>query len=187
MLGLLIFWPFTEAGRFLIPLLPWLVAGLAEGSTSTLKGLGIPVDRSRAAMGVCLVSLPFTLYGIATGRAAAAERTHAAFDAACRWIGEEGTQPGPILTRQPGEAYWLSGRKALSPEQATWAIEEQVRRYGVAYLILDEARYTNAPVNPLSGFVRETRLPLRAVGPRGSTTLVLEVAEEQDLIGNKPD
>ena len=30
-LALLLAWPFTEAGRFLVPLIPFLIAGLAEG------------------------------------------------------------------------------------------------------------------------------------------------------------
>ena len=37
-LGLLLVWPFTEAGRFLIPLVPFLLVGLTEGLAHALRG-----------------------------------------------------------------------------------------------------------------------------------------------------
>src|SRR5262249_2733246 len=64
-------------------------------------------------------------------------------------------EPGPVLTRQPGEVFWLTGRQALAPPSSVEAIEDAIDRYGVAYLIVDEGRYANAPENPLERFVRE--------------------------------
>ena len=40
-LGLLLAWPFTEAGRFLVPLIPCLIAGLVEGLAVIIRKLSI--------------------------------------------------------------------------------------------------------------------------------------------------
>ncbi|HEV3120443.1 MAG TPA: hypothetical protein VGY53_01005, partial [Isosphaeraceae bacterium] len=77
----------------------------------------------------------------------------AGFDAACAWIAQNATQPGPILTRQPGEVFLRTGRQALVPPSSQpKAIEQVIVRYGVAYLLVDEERYAKAPVNPLTRF-----------------------------------
>jgi hypothetical protein len=96
-------------------------------------------------------AIPYSAYSIATDRAGAAERSQAGFDAACAWIVQNATQPGPILTRQPGEVFLRTGRQALAPPSGEpEAIEQMITRYGVAYLLVDEERYAGSPVNPLT-------------------------------------
>ncbi len=46
MMPILLVWPFTEAGRFLIPLIPFVLVGAAEGLSQPLSRIGI--QRARA-------------------------------------------------------------------------------------------------------------------------------------------
>jgi hypothetical protein len=103
---------------------------------------------------VLAASLPYAAYALASGRAAAQRRTHADFDAACAWIARHADRPGPILTRHPGEAFWLTGRPALTPPgDDPEPIAQVIDRYAVAYLLVDDLRYARAPANPLHRFV----------------------------------
>jgi hypothetical protein len=161
-LALLLVWPFTEAGRFLIPLVPFLLVGAVEG----LAGIGARAGLRRArgwALGAVLIgAVPYTAYSLLTDRAAAQQRSHAGFDIACAWIAREGALPGPILTRQPGEVFWLTGRQALLlPGDEPETIDQAIDRYGVAYILVDNERYAHAPANPLSRYV--TSRPERVV------------------------
>ncbi|HEX8201665.1 MAG TPA: glycosyltransferase family 39 protein [Isosphaeraceae bacterium] len=152
-LALLLVWPFTEAGRFLIPLVPCLLVGAIEG----IGPLAARLDRrprTWAAGVVLAVSVPYAAYALATGRAAAQARTHAAFDASCAWIARRGERPGPVLTRHPAEVSWLTGRPALAPPgDDPEAIDRLIGRYGVAYLLVDDPRYARDVANPLLRFV----------------------------------
>ena len=85
-LALLLVWPFTEAGRFLIPLVPFLLVGATEGLARLMALAGIRRPRDWAVGIVLVVSVPYAAYAVVTGRAAAQRRTHADFDAACQWI-----------------------------------------------------------------------------------------------------
>lgn len=191
-MGLLLVWPFTEAGRFLIPLVPCLLAGAVEGSAAVLAWskdrIGIASSsvhhisrrpRAVAATAVLALSLPYSVYALATGRAEAQRRTNAGFDAACAWIAREGNRPGPVLTRHAGEVYWQTGRTALAsdgddPEAVARAIDGR----GVAYLLADEERYANAPASAILEFVRRDPGRFREVWARddgGSTVRVYEV------------
>jgi hypothetical protein len=56
-----------------------------------------------------------------------------------------------VLTRGPGEVYWLTGRQApntgsKNPEEIARVIEGD----GVASLLIDDERYARAPTNPLN-------------------------------------
>ena len=70
-LALLLVWPFTEAGRFLIPLVPFLLVGATEGLAQP-DVLGGNQTAPRLGGGIVLaVSIPYAAYAVATGRAAA--------------------------------------------------------------------------------------------------------------------
>ncbi len=153
-LALLLFWPFTEAGRFLIPLVPFLLVGLLEG-IAPLVTL-VPRMRPRTwSVGVILaLSVPYSAYSIVGRRAEAQRRLYAGFDAACSWIARSGTRGGAVLTRHPGEVFWQVGRTTIAPNAIDpAAIDALIRRAGVAYLLIDEERYMNMTASPLQHYV----------------------------------
>ncbi len=156
-LALLLLWPFTEAGRFLIPMVPGLVVGAAEAVGRAARRRGFRRPRTWAAGLVLAASLPYPLYAIASGRAAAARSAHAEFDAACGWIARRADRPGPLLTRYPGEAFWQTGRPGIAPpEGATPAeLERLIADRGVAYLLIDAGRFAAATADPLARLVAD--------------------------------
>jgi hypothetical protein len=190
-LALLLVWPFTEAGRFLIPLVPCLLVGMVEGIAPVVARWGrrprvsclVSRDfpgarpgrrRPRAwAAGVVLAaSVPYAAYALASGRAAAQRRSHDAFDASCAWIVRHGDRPGPILTRHPAEVFWLTGRPALEPPgDDPGAIDRLIDRYGVAYLLVDDARYARDVANPLHRFVASRPSAVRRTWRRGAVAV----------------
>jgi hypothetical protein len=153
-LGLLLVWPFTEAGRFLIPLMPFLLVGETEGLAALLARVAPGRARGWAAGIVLAASIPYAAYAVATGRAEAQHRTHADYDAACRWIARQTAHPGPVLARHPGEVFWQTGRQAIPPEPAgPEGVDRLIDRFGIVYLLVDDVRYANAAPNPLSRYV----------------------------------
>ncbi len=169
-LALLLIWPFTEAGRFLVPLIPFLLAGLTEALGQISAKIGRP--RRWAPAVVLAVSIPYSLYAIASGRAEAGRRAHRDFDRACGWITHQ-DDPGTVLTRHPGEVFLLSGRKALSPPDgaSTKIIEDLLRKYHVAFLLIDEMRYARAPTTPLERFVAAHPRRVERVHGEGSVVV----------------
>ena len=179
----LLSWPFTEAGRFLIPLIPCILVGAVEGVAGALRRVGrarrigarrapygVTSSRRRliAAGLVLLASLPYSVYALVTGKARAAESSQHDFDAACDWLATHADRPGPVLTRHPGEVYWQTGRQALEVPTAerpgdrdadAGAIARTIDAYHVAYLLIDQERYANASPSPLARFV--ARFPER--------------------------
>ena len=171
-------WPFTEAGRFLVPLVPFLLVGATEGIADLLA----PVAPRRArdwALGIVLAaSIPYAAYSAVSGRALAQRRTHADFDAACRWIAEHATRPGPVLTRHPGEVFWQTGRQAIPPDAPDpEAIDHLIGRLGIAYLLIDDDRYANAGPNPLGRYVRRFPDHVALVWERNQGTAPVRVFE----------
>lgn len=154
-LALLLVWPFTEAGRFLIPILPMIGVGALFGLTPLLWKLGFRRPRAWAARLLFAAAVPYSAYAIATGRADDQRRSHDGFDAACAWIAEHGSRPGPILTTFPGEAFWQTGRTGVSPARGddAEAVARLADRYGVAYVIVTPERFANAAPSPLERFV----------------------------------
>jgi hypothetical protein len=153
-LALLLVWPFTEAGRFLIPLVPFLLVGATEGLARPLTLVGLRRPRAWAAGMVLAVSVPYAVYAVGTGRAAAQRQTHADFDGACQWIARHASRPGLVLTRHPGEVFWQTGRQAVAPDAPDpEGIARLIDRLGIAYLLIDEDRYAYAAENPLEPFV----------------------------------
>jgi hypothetical protein len=161
-LALLLVWPFTEAGRFLVPLVPFLLVGATEG-IAELASLAAPRRARGWALGLVLAaSIPYPAYSVASGRALAQRQTHADFDAACRWIADHATRSGPVMTRHPGEVFWQTGRQAVaSPTIAPAAFVLLIDRLGIAYLLIDDDRYANASPNLLDFYVK--RFPDRFV------------------------
>jgi len=177
-LAVLLVWPFTEAGRFLIPLVPCLLVAATEGLATVAARLRVRRPRAVAATALLAVALPYSTYALATRRAEAQRRTHAGFDAACAWLARGATVAGPVMTRHPGEAYWQTGRHALGPSSGTpEAVARDVDRFGVAYLLVDEERYANAPANPLAGFVRAFPGRAREVWARDAGRSAVRVFE----------
>lgn len=174
---LLLVWPFTEAGRFLIPLVPCVLIGLVEGLAPVLRSLSVRRARAWAAGLLLATSIPYSTYAIATRRVAVRESGFADFDAACAWLAAQREPAGPVLSRHPGEVFWLSGRtgvmaKGETPED----VERTIQRYGIAYLLIDEERYAKAPLNPLAQFVAAHPERVRRVwsAATGSSSATIE-------------
>jgi hypothetical protein len=171
-LAMLIIWPYTEAGRFLIPLIPCLLMGALEGIVglatvlSRMSGTKMRVARIRlyAASLILTSSLPYSAYVLVTGRARALESTHRAFDLACAWIAAHAGRPGPVISRHPGEVFWQTGRQGLEVSSVERpgdvdadpdTIARLIATYKVSYLLIDQHRYAGAPRSPLAQFVAE--------------------------------
>jgi hypothetical protein len=164
----LLAWPFTEAGRFLVPLIPCILVGAVEGLAGLFRRTRSSRRRLIAAGMVLAASLPYSAYSLVTGKARTAEASQRDFDAACAWLAARAARPGPVLTRHPGEVFWQTGRQALEvatserPGDAdadAVAIARTIDAYRVAYLLIDQERYANAPPSPLDRFV--ARFPQR--------------------------
>ena len=171
-LALLLVWPFTEAGRFLIPLVPCLLVGAVEGLAPLLVRVAWVQRPKTAAAGIVLaISLPYSAYALAAGRPHAQQHTHDDFDAACAWIAHQTDNPGPVLSSHPGEVYWQTGRTGLppGPEPTPTKIERLIDEYHISYLLTSEARYANAPAGPLSAYAAQQPRRVREVWRRGST------------------
>ncbi len=154
-LPLLVAWPFTEAGRFLVPLVPFILAGAVEG-LSAVEAMGrLRRPRAWASWAVLAMSLPYAVHAIAAGRAEAQRRSHRDFDAACAWLAREADRPGPVLVaRYPSDVFWMSGRRATAPpSDDPEAIARAIDRLGVAYVLVEDERFARAPPNPLNRFV----------------------------------
>jgi hypothetical protein len=153
-IALLLVWPFTEAGRFLIPLVPFLLLGLVGGIIGIGELLNLAPLRFHSGLIALILSVPYSGYAIMNGRAAAARTQHADFDAACAWLKEQTTERGSVLSHHPGEVFWQTGWPALEVASSDAnAIDRLIDRFGVAYLLIDENRYANAAQSPLSNYV----------------------------------
>jgi hypothetical protein len=194
-LGVLGLWPYTEAGRFLTPLVPFILIGLVEGMQSLARPL-LRVCTAHVRPGrvrlisACLVlaaALPYSCYALALGRTRAMEASHRDFDAACEWIATRATHPGTVLSRHPGEVFWRTGRQGLEvadSKRAGDAIADgpafarMIDEFNVAYLLVEEGRYARATANPLTRIVDQNSLRLREVfrdASDRSSTVVYEV------------
>lgn len=153
-LGLLLVWPFTEAGRFLVPLVPMILVGALEGLVWVSRRLGCRPSRTVLAGLLVAAVLPYTVYAAVANRSAAERQRNAGFDAACAWLAAQpGRRPGPVLTRHPGEVAWQTGREAVAPPgEAFPDIDDTIAQYGVSYVLVDASRYANAPANPLASY-----------------------------------
>jgi len=154
-LALLLVWPFTEAGRFLIPLVPILLVGATEGLAHLMAWARIKSPRDWAVRVVLMISVPYAAYAVVTGRAAAQRLTHADFDVGCQWLARQAARPGLVMTRHPGEVFWQTRRQAVAPDSPDPdAIARRIDRLGIVYLLIDEDRYANEVDSPLVQYVR---------------------------------
>ncbi len=200
-LGVLLAWPYTEAGRFLIPLIPCILVGAVEGLVvigrlgpawarvaARRAPYGARASRRRAiAAGLVLAaSLPYSAYALATGKARATEASQRDFDAACAWLATQADRPGPVLTRHPGEVYWQTGRPALEVPTSerpgdvdadAGTIARTIDAHRVAYLLVDQDRYANAPASPLARFVAQSPRRVREVWSRESDRSAVAIYE----------
>jgi 4-amino-4-deoxy-L-arabinose transferase-like glycosyltransferase len=172
-LPLLLVWPFTEAGRFLIPLLPFLLLGATEGVAAILTRVCRPLAPRATTLAASLVlaaGLPYAAYAAASDRAGAEARIQAGFDSACAWIAAHADRPGPLLTRYPGDAFWLTGRQALAPDPST-PIDAQIDRYAIAYILIEGQRFARADADPLAAYVADhpSRVHLLWRSPLGAS------------------
>jgi hypothetical protein len=183
-LSILLVWPFTEAGRFLVPLVPCLLIGGVEGLSRVLSVVwGRRLSRTNrrliAALLLLAASFPYTTYDVVKGGPRSREASHRDFDAACAWIaGPDGAgRAGAVLTRHPGEVFLQTGRQALDVSTSERAgvhdaapaeVAATIARYKVAYLLIDDRRYANAPPSPLARFVAAFPERVRPVWDRES-------------------
>jgi hypothetical protein len=203
-IAVLLVWPFTEAGRFLVPLIPCLLIAAVEGLTWLARWFMRPKVESNWRLSRCrlgaavllfLLSVPYSAYQLATGRARTIDASFREVAAACRWLAAQTDPPGPVLTRYPGEVFWLTGRQALQVPTAERpggldtsadAIAQTIMAYRVAYLLVDEKRFANEPVSPLAQFVATHPERVRAVwggaGERGSV-VIYEIRTDQSRNG----
>jgi hypothetical protein len=205
-LGLLLFWPYTEAGRFLVPLIPFLLIATFEGLVC-LARLRVPLVEinlsSRriariAAVLILIASLPYSAYSALMGRSRARDAGSRHLDMACSWLREHGKRPGPVLTRHPGEVYLQTGRQALEAstserpgdaDATPEAIDGLIDRYNVAYLLIDQERYIHEPPSPLNRFALERPERVRRVwgtesGP--ASVAIYEVLPHGTVRGGLP-
>ncbi len=180
-------WPFTEAGRFLIPLAPCLIVGALEGLTALVARARLGRPRAWAAWALLATSLPYPCYSVVTGRAEARRRSDRPFDAACDWIARRGDHSGPVLSGHPAEVFWMTGRTGLRPESDDpRELSRLIDRFDVAYLLDDERRYARAPVSPLGRYVRRHPERVRQVWSQEAGGTAITIFEVRPIHPNAP-
>jgi hypothetical protein len=177
-LAVLLVWPFTEAGRFLIPLVPCLLVGAIEGLAVFAACAKFRRPRVAAAGAILAISIPYSAYAIVAERAEAQRRTYRDFDMACAWIATQTSRPGPILARHPAEVFWLTGRQSLSPlSDDPELIDDLIDRFDVAYILIDDDRFAQAQVSPLSRYVARRPRRVREIWNSTSPTAPVVIYE----------
>lgn len=153
-LAMLIAWPFTEAGRFLVPLVPFVLLAFTDGLASVCQSLKISINLKSelaeqfAPWLVAALCLPFGLYTWQKQvRGDAGSQDHD-FNRACAWLSQKTPASAIIASRHPGDVFWRSGRAGVIwPESgeidaAHWALISQ----NAAYLLIDTTRYAKASI-----------------------------------------
>jgi len=147
-LAILVVWPFTEAGRFLIPLVPLNLAALVLG----LDRLGSSIARSSARLrfvvrfvpvSIALAAMPFGLYTGLKGWRSDPSRVDANFETACRWIAANLPADAVVASRHPGDVHWRASRVGVPwPEaRSAEAAARLLSDVGAGFLFVDEGRY----------------------------------------------
>lgn len=164
-LAVLLIWPYTEAGRFLVPLVPAL--GLATWRGSLVLGSRIgrrlpPATHRRRllrrvslalAAVVGLATLPYTLHTLIANRSAALRATQAPFEAACAWLKEHvDPREGPILARHGGDVYWRTGIPCVEPDPDHF--DEQVDAHRITWILIESSQFARQEAHPLLALIQ---------------------------------
>lgn len=147
-LSILIVWPFTEAGRFLIPLIPILSLAFANGLVVLchifhdfgLAGFMTPRGLIWLIPGIAM------LFGIHTWQKnirTTPMMLDRDFDQACVWIAQQVAPTEVIASRHPGDVFWRSGHVGVRwPEQSTIEeVVEDLAQKNVGFLLVDRGRF----------------------------------------------
>ncbi len=146
-LALLLVWPFTEAGRFLVPLVPALLVGAVEGLSAVLARIGFRRQARRWAVALILiVSVPYSVHSVQTHRPWSPDP----FDQACLWLSKNAASTATVLTHHPAELYWQSGHQAWTPDDDVNLDDPaSLARRQIDYLVVEPG----PPDDPLRRFV----------------------------------
>jgi hypothetical protein len=186
--AVLLLWPHMEAGRFLIPLVPSILIGAAEGSTRLLillarwRSIQLQPRRIRVIAAALLLagSIPYPVYMLAAGRVNVLETSQRDFDSACDWLANHAERPGSVLSEHHGDVFCQSDRRGADvPTEARCGVRYAnsesiactVTGYQAAYLLTDSERYTRALRSPLPQFIRSHPNDVRAVFNAGAVTI----------------
>ena len=127
----------------------------ARASLGPWRSLGSLRPRDWACGMVLAVSIPYSTYAVATGRAEAQRLLMLTSTLLASGSIRTPRSPVPSSTRHPGEVFWQTRRQAVAPAPPDpEAIDQLIRRFGVAYLLIDEDRFANESANPLSAYVK---------------------------------
>ena len=187
--SVLLCWPYLEAGRFLVPLIPFLLLGAVEGLSrlvvllAELRSIRPRRKRIRwfAATLLLAASLPYSIYMLAFQRTRTTEAMQRNFDATCNWVAKLADRPGTVLSRHPGEVYWQTKRRGIEVSAAERHSESDappdsvaatIRRGDVAYLLIDRDRYAGERSSPLSRFVDRHPYAVRNVQRNGQVAVI---------------
>ncbi len=170
-LPLLLVWPFTEAGRFLVPLVPFVLMGAVEGGASLLGRLGVPRAKLWASRLVLAGSIPYAAYAVVSNRAGAERQLQRDFDAGCAWIASQTEPAGPVMAQHAVDVAWMTGRLGVAiPDGGMAEIVATIRRDHVAFFIIDDHRFARSPDNPLRALVNGS-VRVEPVWRAGSTAV----------------
>ena len=164
-LAVLLIWPFTEAGRFLVPLVPMLGLASWRGSlvlaSLTLRRCQSAPQRRRLIRRVGLAlaalvgfaTLPYTFHSLTTDRSAALRATQAPFEAACAWLKDQvDPAEGPILARHGGDVYWRTGIPCVEPDPEH--LDEMINTHKITWMLIESTQFARQEPNPLLALIQ---------------------------------
>lgn len=190
-LAMLIAWPFTEAGRFLIPLVPVVLLAFTIGLSSVHQSLDncrllnpYPSGQLVPWLVVALC-LPFGLYTWQKQlRGNVGSQDHD-FNQACAWLARNSPASAIIASRHPGDVFWRSGRAGVHwPESGELGhVHRAIFNQNAAYLLVDTTRYAKMTTPAWASPVSLALYPnlFREVAPSGwsaNTVRLYEVRTE---------
>lgn len=152
-MAILLVWPFTEAGRFLIPLVPVTLLAVWLGGVECLGMLARkqfkPGSEMWIAWCICLLAVPFGLYTWQKNARTSPAGLDRDFDSATAWMAGHLPKNAVIAARHPGDVYWRTGLKAVGWPEAGVDLEKSANAItdsGGSYLLVDQGRFVGASV-----------------------------------------
>jgi hypothetical protein len=147
-LSILIVWPFTEAGRFLIPLIPILSLAFTNGLVVLCRvfhdfGVAGFMTPGRLIWLIPGISMVFGIHTWQKNVRTSPMMLDRDFDQACVWIAQQVALTEVIASRHPGDVYWRSGHVGVTwPEQSTTEeVAEALAQKNVGFLLVDRGRF----------------------------------------------